>query len=505
MLYNEDMKLNGDIIYRGLKQKYNVSISGPCSTELVLGRPQFYMESEDVFASDCLYLATAEHLPHRPQIRRNSVLVCIGENIRMKYYSDRMCLITVHNKADFFRVFQAIQDIYDRYDSWEKELYRYLLNEGDIRSILECSEKIINKPMIVLDASFRIIAVTQEDLLSHWDADNNGFLSSQNLSSFLHESDLMTEKKGAIRLDVNGVKTLNVNLFDQNDQYQGCLCIWQGDADFDAGEERLAEFLAWMLEQAIRKNPQILYNEQSSMKALFRTLLEEQPITPSQRWALNAANRKTEYACVCLEYSGRKNRIPASYICDLFEETFPNSCALITEPDMVCFMENREGTREKLNEFVQSMNLTAGVSEGFSDLYSIRIYYAQALSALGNGQLMKPEEKLYYFSDYALTSLIINSLGDLPAEAYFPKGLKELLEHDSSSGVSYFETLRVFLEENMSFTSAAKRLYVHRSTLIDRIARIERDLQINLDNSDDRLLLEIILKAVETEKLIKQT
>ena len=39
---------------------------------------------------------------------------------------------------------------------------------------------------------------------------------------------------------------------------------------------------------------------------------------------------------------------------------------------------------------------------------------------------------------------------------------------------SYLETLKVFLEENMSYPAAAKRLYIHRSTLIDRIARIER-------------------------------
>ena len=77
-----------------------------------------------------------------------------------------------------------------------------------------------------------------------------------------------------------------------------------------------------------------------------------------------------------------------------------------------------------------------------------------------------------------------------------------MLEHDKESGISYLETLKVFLEEGMSYTSTAQKLYIHRSTLIDRISRIEKELNIDLKDSDKRLQLEILLKAIDLEKIL---
>ena len=99
--------------------------------------------------------------------------------------------------------------------------------------------------------------------------------------------------------------------------------------------------------------------------------------------------------------------------------------------------------------------------------------------------------------------MIINSLGGLPAEAYYPAGFKDLLEHDRDSGVSYLETLQVFLEENMSYTAASQKLFIHRSTLIDRISRIEKELNISLKDSDKRLQLELLLKAINIEEMLR--
>ena len=93
--------------------------------------------------------------------------------------------------------------------------------------------------------------------------------------------------------------------------------------------------------------------------------------------------------------------------------------------------------------------------------------------------------------------MVANSLDGLPVEAYFPKGFRELLEHDQNSSISYLETLSVFLEENMSYAKAARRLFIHRSTLIERINRIESELSEDLSNPDQRLFLQLLLKALQ--------
>ena len=101
--------------------------------------------------------------------------------------------------------------------------------------------------------------------------------------------------------------------------------------------------------------------------------------------------------------------------------------------------------------------------------------------------------------------MVINAVGNLPAEAYFSEQLQNLIKHDKTGAISYLDTLRVFLRNSMSYSQTAEELYIHRSTVVDRISRIERELDVNLKDPDTRLQLEIILKAMEIEDMVQQS
>ncbi len=52
-------------------------------------------------------------------------------------------------------------------------------------------------------------------------------------------------------------------------------------------------------------------------------------------------------------------------------------------------------------------------------------------------------------------------------------------------------------------SAASRRLYLHRSTLVERMERIEKELAVDLKDPDQRLQLQILLKALELEKKMK--
>jgi len=214
-----------------------------------------------------------------------------------------------------------------------------------------------------------------------------------------------------------------------------------------------------------------------------------------------------------MHYHKKRNQLPLSYICDIFEDSFNKSYAFTYDDGIVSFVNINEIRssktsdykiilNRKLTEFVDQMGLCVGISNEFSDLLNTKVHYLQAQSAVDNGLLLSKESKLFYYESYALTEMIINSLGGLSIETYYPAGFANILEHDKESGISYLETLKVFLEEGMSYTSTAQKLFIHRSTLIDRISRIEKELNIDLKDSDKRLQLEILLKAIDLEKIL---
>ena len=152
------MKLNADLVCAGLKRSYTVDIYGPRTKELRISRPEFYMDGSDVFEEDHLYLATVEHLPMRPRIGKNVVLVCVGDAAKLSYYKDRCCVMVIRNKADFFSVHRALEGIFERYNAWEQGLFRIFLESANVQEIADSLSGLLEEEIVVIDSSFTVLA-----------------------------------------------------------------------------------------------------------------------------------------------------------------------------------------------------------------------------------------------------------------------------------------------------------------------------------------------------------
>jgi hypothetical protein len=74
--------------------------------------------------------------------------------------------------------------------------------------------------------------------------------------------------------------------------------------------------------------------------------------------------------------------------------------------------------------------------------------------------------------------------------------LGPLLDHDAQSGVPLRATLEEYLRHGGRLRETAAALYVHRNTLAYRLGRVEALLGVNLDNPDERLAVELALRAL---------
>ena len=119
------MKLNADIIFDRLKEQYPAEMYGIKETALALSRPEFHMDDDTRFLAGHLYLATAEHLPSRPYLEKGAVLICIGEPVRMKYYTDRITLILIRARKDFFLFITAYRKSMTTMNNGMKNFFMY--------------------------------------------------------------------------------------------------------------------------------------------------------------------------------------------------------------------------------------------------------------------------------------------------------------------------------------------------------------------------------------------
>lgn len=510
------MKPNAYIIYERMRVKYPVKMYGNANPKMTLCPPELYMDNTLRFYAGHVYLATAEHLPQRPVIEKNVVLICIGDNTRLSYYKEHAAVIQIKKKVDFFKVFTELQSIYQLFYDWESRLLELFMGSPTIQDLLICSYPVFECPVFVLDTAFQYVASVCPSEKKHrnkgWNQ-SQGNLNTDVFLEFLSKKELSMDTRGAFILEFEEGNVLCVNLFNSGDDYIGCLCIDQAEHTYIKGEERIAEHLAQMIEKVSETIPVLLKSERSSLAEILQIIMKEMPLSQNQKLFIKSRNYKREYICLSLHCLKRSTSLPVSYICSVLKSLlldsifFEQNNTILGLIPMDVFHERSciaDELEVRMSSLIEEMQLCIGVSNAFTDLYKLRTYYFQAEAAIENGLLYKEGKKIYQFCEFALQEMVINSFGGFPVEAYFPDGFHKLLKHDKDGEISYLETLAVYLEENMSYAKAARRLYIHRSTLIERMARITQELTLDLDDPDQRLQLSIILKALDIEEQIKK-
>lgn len=510
------MKLNLEIIYEGLSETIGAELLGVREKELHLGRPEYYLETDRTFRAGHLYIVRGEQLPPRPSVEKGTGLICIGSSMALPYYLEYCGVIQIRGKADRHQLFNLLTQLYNRYDAWWDELQGILNTSGSIRDMIRCSHKLFDTPMYVLNANFHFLAHSgySDTELAEWEKklyrpNGSGELGLPLLSTFLEYADLATQKREAMLINILDSSTLCVNLF-LDKVYSGCLVIEYRQRRYRPSDNALAEHLARMLELALQKYSAPAQSTHGSLRQGLQDLIRGIQLDAEQRWALENLQNEGAYLCAKIKFHNRLAELPMDYMCSTLEKSFPNSVAFAFDGSIVGFLAVQtleaegkhchQALRERILPLTASMSFDIGVSDPFGDIYSARLYYLQASSALENGKLFAPSEHFHLFQDHALSELLVNAFGRLPVEMYFTDGLRKLAEHDATSPVSYLQTLHTYLDNNMSITKTTASLYINRSTLLERIARIKRDLGIDLQDPDERLRLQIVLKALQFQK-----
>lgn len=509
------MKLNAGIIYDCLQDQISVHMFGRSNDKLHIGRPRFYTGIEKSFEANRLYIARADRLPQRPHLHKDAVILCIGDSQQLSTYKERCCVIQLDSGVDFLSIANRVHEIFDRYDAWNESLYEILNSTANIKDMLACSKDIFSNPLFVINSDFSIIACTEYksgDLHSILDQNGTINLSLPSVAQFLEQNELSMHVKEPLLVNILDSSTLNTNLF-KNEDYIGCFTIDYLYRRYRTSDSSLAKHLSSLIGEALKNLSSASIDDQGLLKDALKDIIDGVPTTTEQNRALEASRLNNRYVCVKFKLGNSLTQLPIGYICNEVERTFPHSIAFQYETFVVGFVEftdsdektedSSDTLKESLSTFIRVMDIFVGVSACSDNFFKAHLYYRQASAALDIGDLLFPGERYFDFEQLALSEMLINSLGELPVDMYYTSGMRRLIEHDVDSHVSYIDTLRVYLNNNMNISKTASDLYVHRSTLMERISRIERELAIDLHDPDERLRIQMLLKALQIHDQIR--
>ena len=138
-----------------------------------------------------------------------------------------------------------------------------------------------------------------------------------------------------------------------------------------------------------------------------------------------------------------------------------------------------------LSKLHQSDQVTIGVGQYYPDLGGLRKSYQDAKLALGVGLKVWGPGRVYHIKDVGMYITLANVNHDRKAELAH-QILNPLLRNQQ-----LFATVQAFLGNDLNLTEAAAKLHIHRNTLIYRLNKTKKLINLDPRHFDDALQIKL--------------
>ena len=500
------MKINADIVYQNLSKHMDVHLVGNSKKAPILKRIEFFDPAKQL-RQNCIYIGLAGTYDTPPVTIDGLVFICVGGRPPQEYFEGKCTLLLLESNSDILSVFSAVQDIFDYYETWDDKLQNIVNATANIQEMIDISIPVFENPIYMIDHNLRFLAYTRID------ADETGKILSHMVDSSINPVpvDLVKSMQKTLQQDkmrtepyTNNDNLYCINLFVHN-RYTGVIALGKSIHSLCDSDYVLFMHLAGLIQLALHKFTKIRSSSVDTMKTIINDLFEDSPVNESRLQQLSKNDMEGgRYVCLKFRLAEGDYGVPANYISETLEAMLPGCIAMEHDATIVAFLSlfdcpySYEDALQILEQFLKDMNFQAGISNFFSDLRNVRFHLRQACCAIETGRRLNATHLYYSFSDYALQYMADSAVGELTPEFVCPPGLLRLKKYGDSSSVDYWNTLKVYLNNKMNATQTAKDLFLHRSTLLQRLTKIYSILDVDLSRPENRLHVELCVYLLDT-------
>lgn len=148
--------------------------------------------------------------------------------------------------------------------------------------------------------------------------------------------------------------------------------------------------------------------------------------------------------------------------------------------------------QKSLEKECEEMKLEFGVCRKTTTLAEIRQTIQRCQKVVRMGRILYPDENIWYYEDFGLLAWI--QVPEEELEEMLCK-YKELLKEPKNAEL--LKTLKVYLENNMNYSTTAEKLYLNINTIRKRIDKINNLISLDWENHVQRLEMELLLQFLD--------
>ena len=499
------MKLNLEIIRSYLPEHFSAKCYRVETRKLVFPRPMLYEAGMEMHSGN-LYIAYTRDLPHGSADAGVGV-VCIGERLNAQWLSHSAQLLHIRTDVTAAAVLNQIQRIYAYFDEWDETLRNELEKEADfdIRKLLLAGAEMLENSITVAEHTLQTLFFVQVS------TDPAGNLHYHvNDASYTLPTDCAERVKQVCGLersltvpflssiDLPDYQSYCFNLYSM-DYFVGCVSVTTFHRPFLERDFPIADHFFRYFQKAflkyLRDNNQI----QSPGAAVLQKLLRTEPISPEERAILSLAPGES-WVFFKLREKRMQKYLPKDYMYGTLNALMPqNIYVAMFHKEIVGLIRLRTDDEKTLPAFgslLDRMDYFAGLSNPFLEIDRIHDFLLQAHYAVEHCA-EQSMQTLCYFQSQVLEYILHASTLEMAAHSLVAKSILKLAEHDQKKGTEYVKTLDIYLRNERSITYTAQALFIHRSSLLKRLDKIQHILEEDLNDADIRLFYRLSLLLLD--------
>ncbi|MEY8336493.1 helix-turn-helix domain-containing protein [Lachnospiraceae bacterium 62-35] len=134
-----------------------------------------------------------------------------------------------------------------------------------------------------------------------------------------------------------------------------------------------------------------------------------------------------------------------------------------------------------------------GISKSYAGSNTIKRCFDQSLKTLDLGNRLHPERLIYSYHDDDVYHFLTEHLSPEQLTKFYSETIKPLVEYEKKYNSDLLSTLHLYYECGQSLSQTAKKLYIHRNTMLYRIDKIEKILDVDLSKTNERFRIQLAL------------
>lgn len=513
------MRLDGNAALYQLQREFKDVSFRLAPRSMMLDYPLLYDESIDM--SGHVVLLSDSDRPQTSERMQQVLCVCLSDEVAWVAQERGFFVAQVHDDVSFQHLYNRLQSVFLANERFETRLRAYVDTYAGYKPILDACLETMGFACMLIDDQYRTVCQSGnlnlgEDLGESgngqvtWgdDAFSVAALDEDIVELFMASQHYRRMRTGRKVFAMPGVNRLFMRNVFFGEKPVGMLAMkHQGDAMSASYVRFLLNYLAPFVEGMYARIGSFDLTAarptgiRTMLKSVLKGAVENAPLI--SLLLLEEGNDQDDcYMVIRLERKFTNEGAEGlAYFAQRLERALPQAYCAEVEGKLYALVHVGASAAQnhatltdrdflaKLPEILRDKLVKAGTSRPFSDMKQLPAARLQADAAFERGDELDPAYWYYRFNDYALSWLLQNGCSSTAPEYVCHSAVVELKRYDEQHGTNLLGTLAAFMSCRYNATLAAQKLFVARSTLLNRLERITELTSVNLDNLEERTYL----------------